>query len=65
MIKDFYTLCYQRNEYAKSIRKDYETGNIKERRCNMRDYTVRDDGCCNTLTTVQKDNYILEVMYEE
>lgn len=44
----------------KKIRKEYEAGNIKERRCNMREYTVRTDGCCNTITTVQKDNYILE-----
>jgi hypothetical protein len=41
------------------IRKDYENGKIKEKRCNMREYTIREDGCCNTLTTVQKDNYIL------
>lgn len=26
----------------------------------MRGYTVRTDWCCNTITTVQKDNYILE-----
>lgn len=25
----------------------------------MRKYTIRGDECCNTLTTVQKDNYIL------
>ena len=65
MNKDFYALRSQRNEYAKSIRKDYEAGKIKERRCNMREYTVRDDGCCNTLTTVLKDNYILEVSQNE
>lgn len=51
-------LKYQRTEYAKKIRKDYEVGNIKERRCNMREYTIRTDGLCNTITTVQKDNYI-------
>lgn len=65
MNKDFYALRYQRNEYAKSIRKDYEAGKIKERRCNMREYTVRDDGCANTLTTVLKDNYILEVSQDK
>lgn len=27
----------------------------------MREYTTRIDGCCNTITTVQKDNYILEI----
>lgn len=26
----------------------------------MREYTLRTDECCNTITTVQKDNYILE-----
>lgn len=51
-------LKYQRTEYAKQIRKDYEAGNIKERRCNMREYTLRVDGLCNTITTVQKDCYI-------
>ena len=25
----------------------------------MREYTIRGDECCNTLTTVQKDNYII------
>ena len=60
-IIDAYCLKYQRTEYAKKIRKDYETGKIKERRCNMGEHTTRTDGCCNTITTVQKDNYILEI----
>lgn len=51
-------LKYQRTEYAKKIRKDYEAGRVKERRCNMREYTLRTDGLCNTITTVTKDNYI-------
>jgi hypothetical protein len=49
----------QRNDYGKQIRKDYEAGKIKERRCNMREYTLRDDGLCNTITTITKDNYIM------
>lgn len=53
-------LKYQRTEYAKKIRKDYENGKVKERRCNMREYTLRDDGFANTLTTVTKDNYVIE-----
>lgn len=52
---------YQRTEYAKKIRKDYEAGIIKERRCNMREYTFRTDGCSNTITTVQKDNYMKQL----
>ena len=52
-------LKYQRTEYAKQIRKDYEAGKIKERRCNMREYTIRTDGLTNTLTSVQKDNYLV------
>lgn len=52
-------LKYQRTEYAKRIRKDYELGKITERRCNLREYTLRVDGICNTITTVTKDNLIL------
>ena len=53
-------LKYERTEYAKSIRKEYENGELSERRCNMRQYTTRKDGMSNTLTTVQKDNLIIE-----
>lgn len=52
-------LRYQRTEYGKNIRKQYESGKIKERMCNMRELTVRNDEISNTLTTVLKDNYIL------
>lgn len=51
-------LKYQRTEYAKKIRKDYESGKLKARRCNMREYTLRKDGLSNTITTVTKDNYV-------
>ena len=50
----------ERTPYAKQIRKDYERGIVKERRCNMRQYSVRTDDCTNTISTVQKDNYLLE-----
>jgi predicted acyl esterase len=52
-------LKYQRTEYGKQVRKAYESGEIKERRCNMREHTIRNDEVCNTITTVQKDNYIV------
>lgn len=52
-------LRYQRTEYGKNIRKKYEAGELKERMCNMRELTVRNDEISNTLTTVLKDNYIL------
>ena len=60
-MRDFKCLRYQRTEYAKKIRKAYESHQISERRCNMREWTVREDGYCNSLTTVTKDNYILEI----
>ena len=61
MNKKYYTLKYQRNEYGKQVRKEYESNRLKERRCNMREYSIRSDGFSNTITTVQKDNYILEI----
>lgn len=54
-----YCLKFERTEYGKLVRKQYESGQIKERRNNMRKLTVRQDGLTNTLTTVLKDNYIL------
>ena len=58
---DFKCLTYERTEYAKQIRKKYEAHEISERRCNLRVWTTRSDGCTGALTTVQKDNYILEI----
>ncbi len=49
-----------RTEYGKQIRKAYENGEINEKRSNIRELSPRDDGITNTLTTVQKDNYLLE-----
>lgn len=56
-------LKYERTEYAKKIRKGYESGKIKERRCNMRKYGFRKDGVSNTLTMVQKDNYLYDTTF--
>ena len=50
-----------RTEYGKAIRKKYESGEIHERRSHMQRLEPRFDGVSNTLTTVQKDNYVMEV----
>ena len=52
-------LTKQRNEYGKQIRKDYENGLVSEKISNMNDLVPRADGLSNTLTTVQKDNYVI------
>ena len=54
-----------RTEYGKAIRKDYEAGRIKEQRKNMTEYEVRPDEISNTLTTVLKDNLLLEAQERE
>jgi site-specific DNA-cytosine methylase len=53
-------LTPQRTEYGKVIRKQYEAGEIKESRHNMTALQPRQDGNANTLTSVQKDNLLLE-----
>lgn len=53
-------LTPKRNEYGKAIRKDYENGKIQESRHNMTELQPREDGISNTLTTVQKDNLVIE-----
>ena len=50
----------ERTEYGKTIRKQYEAGEIDEKIGNMREMKPRTDGISNTITTVQKDNYVLE-----
>ena len=49
----------ERNEYAKRIRKAYDRHFVKARRCELKHITLREDGLCNTLTTVLKDNLLL------
>ena len=53
-------LRYERTDYAKEIRKGYEDGTIEERMCNLREWHPREDDKSNTLTTVLKDNMIIE-----
>lgn len=53
-------LTPKRTEYGKSIRKDYEAGKINERRGNIQQLEPRSDGKTNCITSVQKDNLILQ-----
>lgn len=39
---------------------NYEKGIMHEKRCNMRRFTLSED-VCNTITSVEKDNYILVI----
>lgn len=56
-----YCIKFERNEYAKRIRKAYEGGVIMEQRNKMKQPTIRNDDCINTLTTVLKDNLLLVI----
>ena len=56
----------ERTEYGKEIRKKYESGEVYEKIGNMRELTPRTDGISNTITTVQKDNYLVEpIVYDD
>ena len=60
LVMESQVLTPKRTEYGKQIRKAYESGQIQESRHNMTELEPRKDGVCNTLTTVQKDNMVLE-----
>lgn len=47
-----------RSDYGKRIRKDYESGKLKISRHDFLQYDIRTDGVANTLSTVEKDNYL-------
>ena len=50
----------ERTEYGKAIRKQYESGEINEKIGNMKELRPRTDGVANTITTLLKDNYVVE-----
>lgn len=55
-------LTHERTEYGKQIRRAYERKEVKEHLQwdDMRVWKPRTDGVCNTLTSVQKDNLLME-----
>lgn len=53
-------LTPKRTEYEKKVRKEYESGELKESRHNMQQLEPRTDGICNTITSVQKDCLLIE-----
>ena len=60
LVMESQVLTPKRTEYGKQIRKAYESGQIQESRHNMTELEPRQDNVSNTLTTVQKDNLVLE-----
>jgi DNA (cytosine-5)-methyltransferase 1 len=55
-------LTSKRTEYGKSIRKEYEAGTINLQRKEIQKLEPRTDGKTNTLTSVQKDNLLRQVV---
>lgn len=60
LVMESQVLTPKRTEYGKQIRKAYESNQIQESRHNMTELVPRQDNISNTLTTVQKDNLLLE-----
>lgn len=60
LVMESQALTPKRTEYGKQIRKAYESGEVQESRHNMTELDPRKDDISNTLTTVQKDNLLLE-----
>ena len=60
IIEDAQAIRMVRTEEGKSLRKDYESGAIHHGFNEHREMELRTDGVSNTLSTVQKDNYICE-----
>ena len=54
-----FVLKTERSDYGKEVRRVYERGEIRLMRMEVKQYTARLDGVSNTITGVQKDNWIL------
>lgn len=53
-------LTPKRTEFGKKIRKKYESGEVELSRHDMTQLEPREDGVCNTITSVQKYNLLAE-----
>ncbi len=58
-VKEPKCIKMERTEEGKRLRKRYENGELKLKFNELRKPTTRNDGCTNTITGVQKDNYVL------
>ena len=58
-----FVLKTERSDYGKAVRKAYESGEIRFKRMEVKQYTARLDGVSNTITGVQKDNWIYVQRY--
>lgn len=54
-------LTPKRTEFGKQIRKQYESGEVQAMRKEVSQLEPREDGKTNTLTTVQKDNLVMQL----
>ena len=57
-VQDVKILVPRRTEYGKQIRKQYDSGNLKEKRHNMIELIPRDDDITNVITTLERDNLL-------
>lgn len=64
-MKQYITMRYVRTEYGKKIHKDFESGKLRVAWAKIRKLEPRPENIVNTITTVQKDNAILEVEMED
>ena len=60
ILEDAQAIRMVRTEEGKALRKEYESGTIHHGFNEHREMELRKDGVSNTLSTVQKDNYICE-----
>lgn len=56
-------LTPKRTEYGKKMRKAYESGDVKMSRHDFQEMRPRTDGVSNTITSVEKDNYLAETRF--
>lgn len=56
-----FILTPQRTEFGREVRKSYDSHKTYYRRQDMRVWVPRNDGICNCISTVTKDNIILEI----
>ena len=60
-MKKAYVLTPQRTEFGRAVRKAYDSHQAYYRRQDMRVWVPKMDETSNTITSVTKDNIVLEI----
>lgn len=63
-MKRYFSFRWVRTEEGKRLRRAYEAHELHHGYLDFKMPEIKKDGCANAITSVQKDNLVIEVIYD-